>query len=311
MKKYPNIIILGPTATGKTKLAALTASKIKGEVISADSRQVYKDMNEGTGKDLIDYVIDGKIIPSHLIDIVEAGSQYNVFDYQRDFQRAASDILSRNKHIVVCGGSGMYLEAALGLYKFNEAPVDDSFRAKAENMSDEDLIEMLKSLRPLHNTTDLTDRQRLIRAIEVARAENSATDQNNNIPEHPVTVENSLVFGIDFPRDVIRHRITERLKQRLENGMLNEVKFLLNKGIQPENIIYYGLEYKYITLHLTGKISENEMFSLLNTAIHQFAKRQMTWFRRMEKKGLKINWLDGVSGTERNAEIISSLFYSN
>ncbi|HPG33771.1 MAG TPA: tRNA dimethylallyltransferase, partial [Lentimicrobium sp.] len=203
------------------------------------------------------------------------------------------------------------LEAALGLYKLIEAPIDDLFRAEAANLSNLDLTEMLKTLRPLHNTTDITDRQRLLRAIEVARAENSTNNQHSKNHEHPVTAENSLIFGIDFPREVIRRRITERLKQRMENGMLNEVENLLNKGLKAEELIYYGLEYKYITLHLTGKISENEMFSLLNTAIHQFAKRQMTWFRRMEKKGLKINWLDGVSGTERNAEIISSLFYSN
>jgi len=299
-----NIVILGPTATGKTRLAAMVASAIGGEIISADSRQVYRGMDQGTGKDILDYVVEGKPVPFHLIDIADAGSQYNIFDYQRDFAKAANEIKLRNHPIIVCGGSGMYLEAALGLYHLAEAPADERFRKEAEELPDEVLLHMLASLRPLHNTTDIMDRNRLIRAIEVARAEQEGRQKNGKTPVSPVTTDNSLIFGISFPRNVIRQRITERLELRMKEGMLNEVESLLNSGIKPEDLIYYGLEYKYLTLHLMGKMGADEMFSLLNTAIHQFAKRQMTWFRRMEKKGIRIHWLDGTLGTENNAAII-------
>lgn len=299
-----NVVILGPTATGKTRLAAVVASGIGGEIISADSRQVYRGMDQGTGKDILDYVVEGKAIPFHLIDIADAGSQYNIFDYQRDFAQAANEIHLRNHSIIVCGGSGMYLEAALGLYHLAEAPADEKFRKVAEELSDEVLFHMLASLKPLHNTTDTTDRNRMIRAIEVARAELEGRQNNGNTPLSPVSIDNTLVFGISFPRNIIRQRITERLELRMKEGMLNEVESLLNSGIKPEDLIYYGLEYKYLTLHLLGKIGADEMFSLLNTAIHQFAKRQMTWFRRMEKKGIRILWLDGTLGAEKNAAII-------
>lgn len=308
MKRKHNIIILGPTATGKTKLAALTASRIDGEIISADSRQVYRGMDQGTGKDLLDYVVDGKLMPTHLIDIAEAGSQYNIYDFHRDFINAANDIISRGKNIIVCGGSGMYLDTALGLYHLPEAPIDENFRKEIQNIPDEELYPILAALRPLHNTTDIEERPRLIRAIEVARAEKAAKEKNGHGRISPVCQENSLIFGIEFPRAEIRQRITERLKARLEQGMLNEVKALLNRGIPPEALMYYGLEYKYITMHLTGKLSIDEMFNLLNTAIHQFAKRQMTWFRRMEKRGLHIHWLDGNMGNEFNAQIICGIF---
>lgn len=296
-----HIVILGPTATGKTRLAALVAKGIGGEIISADSRQVYRGMDLGTGKDILDYVVDGKAIPFHLINIVDAGSQYSIFDYQRDFAEAANSIQTRNRTIIICGGSGMYLESALGLYHLVETPADEKFRKEAEELPDEVLLHMLASLRPLHNTTDTTDRNRLIRAIEIARAELDGRQKNGKSPISPVTTDNSVVFGIRFPRNIIRQRITERLELRIKEGMLNEVESLLNSGIKPEDLIYYGLEYKYLTLHLTGKISADEMFSLLNTAIHQFAKRQMTWFRRMEKKGIRIHWLDGTNGAEKNA----------
>ncbi|MBK9358441.1 MAG: tRNA (adenosine(37)-N6)-dimethylallyltransferase MiaA [Bacteroidales bacterium] len=296
-----HIVILGPTATGKTRLAALVAKGIGGEIISADSRQVYRGMDLGTGKDILDYVVDGKAIPFHLINIVDAGSQYSIFDYQRDFAEAANGIQARNHTIIICGGSGMYLESALGLYHLVETPADERFRKEAEELPDEVLLHMLASLRPLHNTTDTTDRKRLIRAIEIARAETAGGQKNTKTPISPVNTDNSVVFGIRFPRSIIRQRITERLELRIKEGMLNEVESLLNSGIKPEDLIYYGLEYKYLTLHLTGKISADEMFSLLNTAIHQFAKRQMTWFRRMEKKGIRIHWLDGSNGAEKNA----------
>jgi len=303
-----NILILGPTATGKTRLAALVAAKTGGEIISADSRQVYRGMDQGTGKDILDYVVEGKPVPFHLIDIADAGNQYNIFDYQRDFAQAAIKIQLRNHTIIVCGGSGMYLEAALGLYHLAEAPVDEKFRKEAEELDDEVLFHMLASLRPLHNTTDTIDRNRMIRAIEVAKAELEGRQKNGKIPLSPVSLDNTLVFGISFPRNIIRQRITERLELRMKEGMLNEVESLLNNGIKPEDLIYYGLEYKYLTLHLTGKISADEMFSLLNTAIHQFAKRQMTWFRRMENKGIRIHWLDGTQGPEKNAAVIIRMF---
>lgn len=308
MSKKNNIVILGPTATGKTKLAAIVASGINGEVISADSRQIYRGMNLGTGKDLIDYQVDGEIIKSHLIDIAEAGSQYNIYNYLHDFAIAANEIQANQKTIVVCGGSGMYLEAALGLYHFAEAPVDEQFRREAEHLTDEELFHMLAAIRPLHNTTDTEDRNRLIRAIEVARADLSVHHSNGKSNPNPVSLENSLIFGIELSREEIRRKITERLELRLKEGMLNEVISLLNKGIKPEDLMYYGLEYKYLTLHLTGKLSYEEMFSRLNTAIHQFAKRQMTWFRRMEKKSIPIHWLNGKLSPEDNAGIILRLF---
>lgn len=308
MNKNNNIVILGPTATGKTRLAAITASMIGGEIISADSRQVYRGMDIGTGKDLLDYMVDGKTIPTYLIDIADAGSQYNIFDFSRDFLKAAEMITAKKKKIIVCGGSGMYLEAALGLYLLMETPVNDAFRKDANSLSDNELVEMLTTLKPLHNKTDITDRQRLIRAIEIASAEKEAGSKPARPLPSPVRPENSLIFGVEYPREVIRNRITERLQQRLSSGMLNEVKALLNSGIKPEALTYYGLEYKFLTLHLTGKLSYEEMFSLLNTAIHQFAKRQMTWFRRMEKKGINIHWLNGQMGPEANAVAICNLF---
>jgi tRNA dimethylallyltransferase len=301
-------MILGPTATGKTRLAAMVASTLKGEVISADSRQVYRGMDQGTGKDLLDYLVNGIAVPVHLIDIVDAGSRYNIFDFQHDFAKVANDILSRKKNIVICGGSGMYLEAALGLYNLTEAPVDIEFRKEAETLPEEVLFHMLSALRPLHNSTDTTDRERMIRAIEIARAEIGNKQANGEGLASPVNLDNCMIFGIEFPRNVIRQRITERLELRLAQGMLNEIVILLNSGIKPEDLYYYGLEYKYLTLHLTGKLSYDEMFSLLNTAIHQFAKRQMTWFRRMEKRGIQIKWLEGSAGPETNANIICNNF---
>jgi tRNA dimethylallyltransferase len=308
MNTKSNIVILGPTATGKTRLAALVASKINGEVISADSRQVYRNMDLGTGKDLLDYVVNGMTIPSHLIDIADAGSRYNIFDYSRDFCEAARDIIERGKNIVVCGGSGMYIEAALGLYRLKETPEDPEFRSESERMTDDELILLLTSLRPLHNITDTTDRKRLIRAIEIARAETEPEKENSDPEPSPVNKGNSLIFGVDLPRSEVRQRITERLEERMKNGMLNEVESLLNKGLHPEDLTYYGLEYKYITHHLTGELGYDEMFSLLNTAIHQFAKRQMTWFRRMERKGISIHWLDGKLSAAENAGLIYKMF---
>lgn len=302
------IFILGPTATGKTRIAALSAYALGAEVISADSRQVYRGMDLGSGKDMDDYVVEGVAVPAHLIDIADAGSRYSIYDYNRDLNRTVREITRRSHPVVVCGGSGMYLETALGLYTLAEAPEDPVFREKAAGMSEEALVQMLQGLASLHNTTDLTDRGRLIRAIEVAMAVSSRDD---DFPRRIEAANRHLIFGIGMPRALIRERITARLKARLEAGMLNEVEHLLNSGVSAEDLKYYGLEYRYLTLHLTGEISYDEMFSSLNTAIHQFAKRQMTWFRRMEKRGLKIRWLDGMKDPEINAGIIETAYRVN
>ncbi|KAF5052172.1 tRNA dimethylallyltransferase [anaerobic digester metagenome] len=302
------IFILGPTATGKTRIAALAAYALGAEVISADSRQVYRGMDLGSGKDMEDYVVEGVAVPAHLIDIADAGSRYSIYDYNRDLNRAVREITRRSHPVVVCGGSGMYLETALGLYTLAEAPEDPVFREKAAGMSGEALVQMLQGLASLHNTTDLTDRGRLIRAIEVAMA---VSGRDDDFPRRIEAANRHLIFGIGMPRALIRERITARLKARLEAGMLNEVEYLLNSGVSAEDLKYYGLEYRYLTLHLTGEISYDEMFSSLNTAIHQFAKRQMTWFRRMEKRGLKIRWLDGMKDPEINAGIIETAYRVN
>ena len=281
------VTVLGPTATGKTRLAARLAALLNGEVISADSRQVYRGMDIGTGKDLADYVVDGKQVPYHLVDIAEPGTEYNVFSFQNDFLKAYAGIRQRGHLPVMCGGTGLYLEAVLGGYRLQQVPENTALRAKLEQRSHEELIALLKSYGPLHNTTDVTQRSRTLRAIEIREYEKS----------HPVKEQlpqiRSVNFGISFPREEVRRRITVRLKQRLENGMLEEVQHLLEKGLQPEQLIFYGLEYRYVTQYVTGELSFNEMFIKLNTAIHQFSKRQMTWFRRMEKKGIPIHWIDG------------------
>ncbi|HHN47835.1 MAG TPA: tRNA (adenosine(37)-N6)-dimethylallyltransferase MiaA [Bacteroidales bacterium] len=287
------ITILGPTASGKTRLAALVANRKNGEIISADSRQVYRGMNLGTGKDYDDYIVDGQQIPYHLVDISEPGEEYNLFRYQQDFLKAFNNISSRNKTPLICGGTGLYLEAVLTGYKLTEAPKDETLRAFLASKTQDELNDFLASLRPLHNTTDTLDRERTIRAIEVATY---AIEHEGNHTGFPGI--NSVVFGISYERENLRKRITQRLQARLESGMIEEVEQLIQQGITHEKLAYYGLEYRYISEHLAGKISFDEMFKLLNTAIHQFAKRQMTWFRRMERKGLKINWLQGESGLQ-------------
>jgi len=293
------ITILGPTASGKTRLAALVANKLNGEVISADSRQVYRGMNLGTGKDYNDYIVNGKQVPYHLIDILEPGEEYNVYRYQQDFFRAYTGILQRGKLPLLCGGTGLYLESVLGAYKMGEAPENDTLREFLETKSQNDLVAYLASLRPLHNTTDSRNRKRTIRAIEIASYELEHQAEARSLPRL-----NPLIIGITYERQVLRQRITERLKARLEQGMVSEVEELLNKGISTEKLEYYGLEYRYLSQLIAGKISYEEMFRNLNTAIHQFAKRQMTWFRRMERKGFKIHWLDSESTTEMKVESI-------
>jgi tRNA dimethylallyltransferase len=302
--KYNLLTILGPTATGKTGLAAHLAAKINGEIISADSRQVYRGMDLGTGKDYADYFVDGVEIASHLVDIEEAGVHYNVFRFQSDFIRVFNEIRSRNKFPVLCGGSGLYIEAVLKNYRLIEVPPNKELRKELEGKTLQELTEILKNLKPkLHNHTDVETDRRAIRAIEIEKyyAENPQFD--SSFPEI-----RSLNIGIDFDRELRRQRITARLKQRLNEGMLDEVKRLLDLGLTPEQLIYYGLEYKYLTLHLTGELSYNEMFRQLEIAIHQFAKRQMTWFRGMEKRGTKIHWIDGYLPVEEKVDAILKIF---
>ncbi|WP_346862887.1 tRNA (adenosine(37)-N6)-dimethylallyltransferase MiaA [uncultured Draconibacterium sp.] len=287
--KYNLVTVLGPTATGKTGLAAHFAARMNGEVISADSRQVYRGMDLGTGKDYEDYFVDGVEVPSHLVDIEAAGVHYNVYRFQTDFIKVFHEINSREKLPVLCGGSGLYLEAVLKNYRLIEVPPNKELRKELEGKTLEELIEILKDLKPeLHNHTDVETDRRAIRAIEIEKyyAENPKDDS-----EMPNI--NSLNIGIDFDREMRRQRITTRLKQRLEEGMLDEVQKLLDSGLAPEQLIYYGLEYKFLTLHLIGELTFDEMFSKLEIAIHQFAKRQMTWFRGMEKRGTKIHWING------------------
>ena len=293
-EKYNLITILGPTASGKTAVAAKVASLLNGEVISADSRQVYRGMDLGTGKDYADYVVDGQIIPYHMIDIVDAGYEYNVYEYQKDFLKVFAELSSREKLPVMCGGSGLYLEAILKNYKLIRVPVNKSLR---ESLDDKLLWELSDILRGyknyLHNQTDTESTKRALRAIEIEDYYLTHPEIDTGMPEI-----NSLVVGVEFERNARRKRITVRLKQRLKDGMLDEVQHLLDSGLTPDQLTYYGLEYKYMTLHLTGKITYQEMFDGLNVAIHQFAKRQMTWYRRMEKQGTVIHWLDGYMPME-------------
>ncbi|HSO87867.1 MAG TPA: tRNA (adenosine(37)-N6)-dimethylallyltransferase MiaA [Draconibacterium sp.] len=302
--KYNLITILGPTATGKTGLAAHLAARLNGEVISADSRQIYRGMDLGTGKDYADYFVDGVEIPSHLVDIEDAGVHYNVFRFQTDFIKVFEEIRSRNKFPVLCGGSGLYIEAVLKNYRLIEVPPNKALRKELEGKTLGELTEILKNLKPkLHNHTDVETDRRAIRAIEIEKyyAENPQFD--SSFPEI-----SSLNIGINFDRELRRQKITTRLKQRLDEGMLDEVQKLLDSGLTPEQLIYYGLEYKYLTLHLTGKLSYDEMFRQLEIAIHQFAKRQMTWFRGMEKRGTKIRWIDGHLTMGEKVEEILRLF---
>jgi tRNA dimethylallyltransferase len=282
------LVVTGPTASGKTSLAVAVAKKVGGEIISADSRQVYREMNLGTGKDYDDYLIDGMQIPCHLIDIADPGYKYNVFEYQRDFTKVYSDLKERNIFPVVCGGSGMYIDSIIKGYKMIEVPPDTGLRIELEKKTMKELREILSTYRNLHNTTDIDSKKRVIRAIEIEHSNRNKTKQHTEFPKI-----SSLVVGVLFDRDSRRRRITDRLKQRLGAGLVNEVQQLMKMGVGAETLLYYGLEYKFITLYLTGKIKYDEMVRDLEIAIHQFSKRQMTWFRGMEKRGTKINWIDG------------------
>lgn len=300
MTTYDFITVLGPTASGKTKFAVQLAHALDAEIISADSRQVYRRMDLGTGKDLSDYEVEGTPIPYHLIDICEPGTKYNIFEYQRDFLEAYSDIKARGKRVVVCGGSGLYLESILKSYKLCPVPQNPQLRAALQGKSLEELTEILRSYKALHNTTDVDSAQRAIRAIEIE-------DYYKHTPltDRPFPELKSLTFGVDIDRELRRQRITERLKQRLSEGMVHEVEQLLAEGIAPDDLIYYGLEYKYLTLHATGRLTYEEMFRQLEIAIHQFAKRQMTWFRGMERRGTPIHWLTPpAAGSEAFIELL-------
>lgn len=300
--KYDMLTILGPTAGGKTSLATRMAHILNGEIISADSRQVYRGMDLGTGKDLDDYIIEGHEIPYHLIDIVDAGYKYNVFEYQQDFLDVYSKLQKEDKFPVFCGGSGMYLDAVLKGYKLILVPDNEQLRNDLEKKNNEELIEILRSFKKLHNTSDLESRKRLIRAIEIETFYDESKDIDDYFPKI-----NSLIIGVKYDRDSRRRRITQRLKQRLDEGMVDEVKQIINSGVSPEVLMYYGLEYKYLTQYIIGEISFDEMFKQLETAIHRFAKRQMTWFRGMEKKGFKINWLDGYASMKEKTDRVLTL----
>jgi len=285
---YNMITVLGHTAGGKTRFAACLADRLGTEVISADSRQVYRRMNLGTGKDYADYIIDGKTVKVHLIDILEPGSEYNVYEYQKDFLRVYRALLDQKKIPVLCGGSGMYIEAVLKGYRLIRVPVNKSLREELEQKSMEELTGILAGFRNLHNKTDTGNRKRLIRALEI-----ESYYRDHPAPEKDYPEINSLIVGIKFDRDLRRLRISQRLQERLDGGMADEVESLLSEGITPEKLIYYGLEYKFLAEYLCGKMEYKEMVKGLETAIHQFAKRQMTWFRGMERRGLKIHWLEG------------------
>lgn len=301
--EHKMITILGTTATGKTKLAAELASLIGGEIISADSRQVYRGMDLGTGKDLDDFIIAGSKIPYHLIDIVEAGSEFNVYKYQKLFYKAYQSIIDNHNIPILVGGTGMYIESVLKSYLLAKVSTNEAMRLRYAKKTDEELIDQLISTRIIHNTTDTTDRERTLRALEIDEHYRNHPELTTNIPKIK-----SINFGIRFDRKDIRSRITERLDQRMEQGMLAEVQQLLDSGVSADMLKFYGLEYKLITQNLLGEITYDEMFNLLNTAIHQFAKRQETWWRKMEKNGTKINWLDGnIDNPSKIALILGKL----
>ena len=300
----PMITILGPTASGKTPVAARLAAEIGGEVISADSRQVYRRMDIGTGKDLDDY----GAVPYHLIDIREPGTKYNLFEYQQDFFDVYQQIRSRGAVPILCGGTGLYIEAVLKGYHLSPVPQNQTLRDSMEGKSLAELTEMLKALKAkngsnMHNTTDVDSCQRAIRAIEI-----ETYNAEHPMPRRELPPVESLIIGINIDRELRREKITRRLKARLEEGMVDEVQALLDEGIPADDLIYYGLEYKFVTEYLTGKLTYDEMFSRLEIAIHQFAKRQMTWFRGMERRGFKINWIDATLPMEEKIERIKTLW---
>jgi tRNA dimethylallyltransferase len=299
---YDLLVVTGITATGKTSLAAHCAAEFDGEIISADSRQVFRGMTIGTGKDLDDYVVAGKPIPYHLVDICDAGETYSVFQFQQDFLSAMEEIRARERFPVLSGGTGLYVEAVVKKYKLLDVPRNDELRDQLRKKSIEELTQLLAAKKSLHNTTDVDTCQRAIRAIEIAEFYEKYDVKETEMPDYK-----PLVVAPSFDRPQIRKRITERLQQRLNEGMVYEVQELIKKGVSAEKLVSYGLEYKFITWYLTGHIDYSTMVERLNIAIHQFAKRQMTWFRRMERKGTHIHWIDGYLSTEEKVEMCRSL----
>ena len=289
MNKYELITILGPTASGKTALAAALAARLDTEIISADSRQLYRGMDIGTGKDLADYVVDGKSIPYHLIDICDPGYKYNVFEYQHDFFRVFTSLRDRGLVPILCGGTGLYIEAVLKGYKLLDVPPNPALRERLREKSLPELEILLASYKVSHNKTDVDSVQRAIRAIEI---EEFYRTQAPDVREYAPL--NSLLVGVAIDRELRREKISKRLRARLDEGMVDEVRRILSNGVAPEDLIYYGLEYKFLTLYIIGKLTYEEMVSQLEIAIHQFAKRQMTWFRGMERRGCTIHWLDAT-----------------
>lgn len=303
--KYDILAVVGPTACGKTSLAVDLALSIGGaEIISADSRQVYRGMDIGTGKDIAEYTRNGVTVPSHLIDIADAGEKYNLFEFQRDFLVAYEDVKRRGAFPIMCGGSGLYVESVLKGYRLLPVPENPALRARLETKTLEELTAMLATYKQLHNNTDTDSKKRAIRAIEIEEYYLSRPVEERSFPQL-----NALVVGVSVERDVRRERISCRLRERLEQGMVDEVRALLNSGLAPEQLIYYGLEYKYLTLYITGAMGYDDMVKGLETAIHQFAKRQMTWFRGMEKRGVDIRWVDSSLERGRVVEQVKAMLY--
>ena len=304
-EKYDLVSVVGPTACGKTSLAVELALAVPGaEIISADSRQVYRGMDIGTGKDIAEYTREGVTVPSHLLDIVDAGEKYNLFEFQRDFLAAYENIRERGAFPIMCGGSGLYVESVLKGYRLLPVPENPALRASLEDKSLEELTALLATYKQLHNNTDTDNKKRAIRAIEIEEYYRTCPVEERYFPQI-----NALTIGVQVDREVRRERISRRLRQRLECGMVDEVKGLLDSGLSPDQLIYYGLEYKYLTLYLTGAMGYDEMVSGLEIAIHQFAKRQMTWFRGMEKRGVAIHWVDASLPLPEIVEQIKGMMY--
>lgn len=302
MNNYELITIIGPTASGKTAFAAALAARLDTEIISGDSRQVYRSMDIGTGKDLADYVVNGKQIPYHLIDICNPGDKYNVFEYQHDFHKAFEEIRKKGKLPILCGGTGMYIESVLRGFKLLDVPQNPALRESLKGKSLAELEQILASYKVLHNKTDVDSAQRAIRAIEIEEFyKTEAPDKREYAPI------NSLIIGVDIDRELRREKISRRLRARLDEGMVDEVRAILATGVKPEDLIYYGLEYKFLTLYIIGQLTYDEMVSQLEIAIHQFAKRQMTWFRGMERRGLHIHWLDATLPTDEKINNVLAL----
>lgn len=299
---YDMLTILGPTASGKTTLAAHLARRLGAEIISADSRQIYRGMDIGTGKDLSDYVVDGVSIPYHLIDIADPGYKYNLFEYQRDFLSAYQDIKGRGVFPILCGGTGLYIESVLKAYKMMPVPQNEELRQSLEDKSLEELTTILSTYKTLHNTTDVDTAKRAIRAIEICEYYRSHPQDFVDFPDI-----NCLVVGVDIARDLRREKISKRLRARLDEGMVDEVRRILDSGVSAEDMIYYGLEYKYLTNYVIGNLTYEQMVSELEIAIHQFAKRQMTWFRGMERRGFTIHWVDACLPMDEKVEVVCKL----